>query len=347
METIKRGVRKFGMPRIIIIAFIIVILIGALLEGQDMAALISDSLVRVGQNMLLAVAMLPCILVGAGLNMGLAIGIVCGLLAGLLSVQFELVSWTGFLAACAMALLFGSIAGVLYGRLMNMVKGSEMLIGNYLGSAVVYLMCMFWFAAPFTNSTIIWPMGGTGVRTTVPVSDYYEKILNNFLAFQIGKVTVPTGLFLFVGAVCAVVYLFTRSRTGTVLRVTGNNQAFAGMIGVNVNRARIIGIALSTMLAAMGIVVYAQSYGFYQTYEGPLTMAFTPMAAILLGGATMRSVKIRHAVIGSFLIQILLTTALPVCNQLFPESNLSEVFRIIISNGIILYALSQAGGEGR
>lgn len=172
-------------------------------------------------------------------------------------------------------------------------------------------------------------------------------MLNNFLAFEIGGVTIPTGLFLFVFLVCFVVYFFTKSRTGTILRVAGNNPSFATMSGVNVNRARIVGIALSTMLGALGIVVYAQSYGFYQTYEGPLNMAFTPMAAILLGGSTMRNVKIRHAIIGSFLIQTLLTTALPVCNQLFPESNLSEVFRIIISNGIILYALSQAGGETR
>ena len=347
MDRMKQKVRQFGMPRIIIIAFIIVILIGALLEGQDMAALITDSLVRVGQNMILALAMLPCILVGAGLNMGLAIGIVCGLLAGLLSVQFGLMSWAGFLAAAALALAIGVLGGLLYGRLLNMVKGSEMLIGNYLGSSMVYLMCMFWFSAPFTNPTIIWPMGGTGVRTTVPVSDYYEKLLNNFLNFSIGRVIIPTGLFLFVALVCFIVYLFTKSRTGTILRVAGNNPAYAAMSGVNVNRARMIGIVLSTMLAALGIVVYAQSYGFYQTYEGPLTMAFTPMAAILLGGATMRSVKIRHAVIGTFMIQTLLTTALPECNQLFPESNLSEVFRIIISNGIILYALSQAGGETR
>lgn len=347
MEAVKRSVRQFGMPRIIIIAFIIVILIGAVLEGQDMPTLISDSLVRIGQNMMLAVAMLPCILAGAGLNMGLAIGIVCGLLAGLLSVQFGLVGWVGFLTAAALALLFGGLVGLVYGRLMNMVKGSEMLIGNYLGSAVVYLMCMFWFTAPFTNPSIIWPMGGTGVRTTVPVSDYYEKVLNNFLAFKIGEVTVPTGLFLFVFLICFAVYLFTRSRTGLVLHVTGDNPSYARMMGVNVDRARLVGIALSTMLSAIGIVIYAQSYGFYQTYEGPLTMAFTPMAAILLGGATMRSVKIRHAIIGSFLIQTLLTTALPVCNQLFPDSNLSEVFRIIISNGIILYALSQAGGENR
>ncbi|MET0017053.1 ABC transporter permease [Oscillibacter sp.] len=345
MDNIRRKIREFGMPRIIIIAFIFVILIGAMLEGQDMAALISDSLVRVGQNMILALAMLPAILVGAGLNMGLAIGIVCGLLAGLLSIQWGLMSWSGILMACLLALVFGSIVGVGYGKLLNLVRGSEMLIGNYLGSSVVYLMCMFWFAAPFTNPTIIWPMGGTGVRTTVPVSEYYEKVFNRFLAFKIGGVTIPTGLFLFVFLMCFLVYLFTKSKSGITLRVVGNNPSYAAMFGVNVNRARLIGIALSTALGSLGIVVYAQSYGFYQTYEGPLTMAFTPMAAILLGGATMRSVKIRHVIIGTFLIQTLLTTALPVSNQLFPESNLSEVFRIIISNGIILYALSQAGGN--
>jgi simple sugar transport system permease protein len=279
--------------------------------------------------------------------MGLAIGIVCGILAGLISVQLGFAGWAGLAVAMIGALLVGALTGLAYGRLLNMIKGSEMLIGNYLGSAVVYLMCMFWFAAPFTNPTIIWPMGGTGVRTTVPISDYYEKLLNRFLAVNIGGVTIPTGLFLFVFAVCFLVYLFTRSRTGMMLRLVGNNPSYAAMSGINVNKARLIGISMSTMLAALGIVVYAQSYGFYQTYEGPLTMAFTPMAAILLGGATMKNVKIRHAIIGSFLIQILLTTALPVCNQLFPESNLSEVFRIIISNGIILYALSQAGGDKR
>lgn len=347
MDNVKRTIRDFGMPRIIIIAFIIVILIGAVLEGQNMATLITDSLVRVGQNMILALAMLPAILVGAGLNMGLAIGIVCGILAGLLSVQWGLGGWAGLLVAMSLAIAIGGVVGLGYGRLLNLVKGSEMLIGNYMGSSVVYMMCMFWFAAPFTNPTIIWPMGGTGVRTTVPVSDYYEKVLNRFLSFQIGDVTVPTGLFLFAFLACFVVFLFTRSRTGTILRVVGNNPAYAAMSGVNVNRARLIGISLSTMLGALGIVVYAQSYGFFQTYEGPLTMAFTPMAAILLGGATMRSVKIRHVIIGTFLIQVLLTTALPVCNQLFPESNLSEVFRIVISNGIILYALSQVGGGTR
>ena len=347
MSTVRKKIREFGMPRVIIIAFILLILVGALLEGQDMAALISDSLVRVGQNMLLALAMLPTILVGAGLNMGIAIGIVCGILGGLISVELGLVSWGGLMFGILLAICAGMVGGFLYSLLLNRVRGSEMLIGNYLGSTVVYLMCMFWFAAPFRNPTIIWPMGGKGVRTTIPVSDFFEKVLNRFLMFKIGNVTIPTGLFLFVFLICFLMYLFTKSRTGMILRTVGNNPSFAAMSGIHINKARIIGITLSTVLAAIGINVYAQSYGFYQAYEGPLTMAFTPMAAILLGGATMKNVKIRHAIIGTFLIQTLLTTALPVCNQLFPESNLSEVFRIIISNGIILYALTQAGGERR
>lgn len=345
--NLKAKIKEFGMPRTIVIAFIALLFVGAILEGQNIATLVSDSLVRIGQNMILALAMLPMMLVGSGLNMGLAIGIVSGLLAGLLSLEWGFLGAIGLFGTMAMALTFGALVGMVYGRVLNRIKGSEMLIGNYLGSSVVYLMCMFWFAAPFTNPAIIWPMGGVGVRTTIPVSENYEKVLNMFLRFSIGNLTIPTGLILFDLLVCLIILLFTRSKTGTTLRLAGNNPSYAAMCGVNVNKARIIGICLSTALAALGIVVYAQSYGFYQAYEGPLTMAFTPMAAILLGGATLKRARVRNVILGTAMIQTLLTIALPVCNQLFPESDLSEIFRIIISNGIILYALSQAGGEKR
>jgi len=39
--------------------------------------------------------------------------------------------------------------------------------------------------------------------------------------------------------------------------------------------------------------------------------------------------------------------ALPVVNKVLPESNLPDVIRIIVSNGIILFALSKTkGGSG-
>ena len=74
-------------------------------------------------------------------------------------------------------------------------------------------------------------------------------------------------------------------------------------------------------------------------------MAFPAVAAILIGGASATKVKISHAIIGVFLFQGLLTIALPVANQVIEHGNLSEVLRMIIQNGIILYALTKVGGE--
>ena len=38
---------------------------------------------------------------------------------------------------------------------------------------------------------------------------------------------------------------------------------------------------------------------------------------------------------------------MPVANVLVPGSTISETLRILISNGIILYALTKSGGDSR
>ena len=71
------------------------------------------------------------------------------------------------------------------------------------------------------------------------------------------------------------------------------------------------------------------------------------LLAVLIGGASISKAKISHVLLGTFLFQGLLAVALPVINKFLPESNLSDVLRIIISYGIILYALSKTkGGRG-
>ena len=54
-----------------------------------------------------------------------------------------------------------------------------------------------------------------------------------------------------------------------------------------------------------------------------------------------------HVLIGTFLFQGVLTLGMPVANALVPQSTISETMRILISNGIILYALTKSGGESR
>ena len=117
--------------------------------------------------------------------------------------------------------------------------------------------------------------------------------------------------------------------------------------GIDVDRMRIIGTMLSTMLAAVGIIVYGQSYGFMQLYQAPRQMGFLAASAILLGGASTSRAKISNVIIGTFLFQGVLTLGMPVANALIPGSTISETLRILISNGIILYALTKSGGDTR
>jgi len=125
------------------------------------------------------------------------------------------------------------------------------------------------------------------------------------------------------------------------MRAVGENPRFAVASGLSVDKYRLIGIMLSTILGAIGIIVYAQSFGFLQLYTAPMFMGFTAVAAILIGGATIKKASIGNVFIGTFLFQGILVVALPVANKIMVTGDLAEISRIIISNGVILYALTQ------
>jgi simple sugar transport system permease protein len=116
---------------------------------------------------------------------------------------------------------------------------------------------------------------------------------------------------------------------------------FARAAGLDVDRGRIWANVLSTALGAIGIIIYSQSFGYTQLYLAPLMMAFPAVAAILVGGATASRASVSNVVIGVFILQGLFTSAPPVANEIFKGTDLSEIMRMIIQNGIILYALTQ------
>lgn len=130
------------------------------------------------------------------------------------------------------------------------------------------------------------------------------------------------------------------------MSTAGSNPRFAEASGITVNRQRIIGTVLSTVLGAVGILIYSQSYGFLQLYEGPMFMPFVAVAAVLIGGASVKKATISHVIIGTVLFLGIQVVAVPVANAFTAEwSSMGEISRKIIQNGVILYALTQAGGE--
>ncbi len=341
-------IKKLGVPRMIIGLFFVLLCVVALLYDLSLSGLMSNTLVRMGMNSILVLAMVPGIQCGIGLNLGLPIGIVGGLIGGLLAIEWQIGGWLGFLFACVVGMAISAVTGALYGMLLNRLKGSEMSVTTYVGFSIVSLMCIAWLVLPFNSLELRWPLG-TGLRNTIVMSDStsFGHLLDNFLSFSIGGFTVPTGLLLFMALCCYLVWLFMRSRTGVAMMAVGNNRRFAEATGVNVDRMRIIGTMISTMLGAVGILVYSQSYGFMQLYTAPRQMGFVAASAILIGGASTSRCKISHVLIGTFLFQGVLTLGMPVANALVPQSTISETMRILISNGIILYALTKSGGDQR
>lgn len=343
-EKIKGFINSFGIPRIIIIVFFLFLCTLAIMLKMPADMILSDILAWTGMNGVLVLAMVPGILCGIGMNFGIQIGIVCGLLGGLISIELNLTGFTAFLGAILISIPFAALMGYVYGILLNKVRGSEMMVATYAGFSIVSVMCIGWLLLPFKNPEMKWPMG-IGVRNTIALANNkYDKILNHFLEIKIGDFVFPTGLLLFFGFCCLLVWLFLRSRTGIALKAGGDNPVFAAASGIDVNTTRVLGTVLSTVIGAAGIIVYSQSYGFYQLYQAPLMMSFPAVAAVLIGGASAKKASISHVIIGTFLFQGLLAVAMPVANKLVPTGNLAEVVRIVVSNGIILYALTKAGG---
>ena len=340
-------VAKLGIPRVIIGVFFILLCFMTLWFDLSLSTLLSNTIVRMGMNSIMVLAMVPGIQCGISLNLGLPIGLVAGLIGGLLTIELGIPGWAGFLFAIVVGSVIAAVCGYLYAQMLNRLKGEEMSVTTYVGFSIVSLMCIAWLVLPFKSLKLRWPLG-TGLRNTIGLdSTNFKHILNDFLAFNIGDFTVPTGLLLFMALCCYLVWLFSRSKTGVAMQAVGNNPRFAQAAGINVDKMRIIGTVLSTVLGAVGILVYSQSYGFMQLYTAPRQMGFVAASAILIGGASTSRCKISHVLIGTFLFQGVLTLGMPVANVLVPGSTISETLRILISNGMILYALTKSGGDSR
>lgn len=358
MRELKFFIAAAGWPRITIALFLLALFLIAPFVQVKISTSISDTIVRFGRNGVMALAMVPMIRSGCGLNFGLPLGIIGGILGILISIELELVGLAGFLTAAGLGIFFAAVLGWGYGVLLNMVKGDEMMIATYVGFSSVAFMCMAWLLLPFKSKAMVWGFGGTGLRTTISMDQYWTNILSDFFVEVFSGLLpeslqhffsriLPVGMLLFFAFMCFLVWLFFRTRTGQAISAVGQNPEFARASGVDVDKMRTLSVVLSTVIGAIGIIVYAQSYGFVQLYLAPLFMAFPAVAAVLLGGASVNSVSIVHVLVGAFLFQGILTMTPSVINSMLDGIDISEVLRVIISYGLILYALTRRIREVR
>ncbi|ABI67753.1 ABC transporter permease subunit [Syntrophomonas wolfei] len=325
-------------PQIIISAFLILLIALSYILHMDLVVLLNQSMVKLVMNGVLVLSLIPMLNVGAGMNFGLPVGIIGGLVGMCLAVNFRMTGFYGFFMSILFTLMICTLLGWIYGLILNRVKGREEIAGTFIGFSFIPLMNYFWTLAPFQNREMLYPIGGQGLRPKISLENYFNHILDNFGLISIGNIEIPVGLIFVYAIICLFLYLYFRTKIGRATIAVGENEAFAKLSGINISQTRLIAIIISTIIAGFGICIYAQSYGFIQLYDEPLSMAFPAVSAILIGGSTGKKTFIFEAILGTYLLQSMYLLSVPIANEiLVPE--LTEILRSFITYGIILYAL--------
>ncbi len=340
MDRVRGAVQSFGLPRMIIAVFLLVLFIAAPFVGADFWTQVTNLFNRFSWNAVLVLAMVPMVHSGCGLNFGLPLGIISGLLGATLSIEWGFTGLTSFVMAVLIATPFALLFGAGYGWLLNKIKGGEMMIATYVGFSSVSFMCMMWLLLPYHKPDMVWGLAGKGLRTTISLEGYYAGVLSNFLQIRIGNLAIPTGALLVFALLAFLMWAFLHTKTGTAMTAVGSNPTFARAAGINIDRTRMLSVVMSTWLAAVGILMYEQGFGFIQLYMAPFNMALPAVSAILIGGASVNKASVTNVIIGTILFQGIVTMTPTVMNSMI-HMDISEVIRIIVSNGMILYALTR------
>ena len=329
--------KRMNPPQIIMFLFMVVLLIAAVAVDISMVSIVNDALIKWAMNGIIVLSLIPMINVGAGRNFGMSIGLSAGLWGMIFALYYRLTSWTGFLVSIAVGCVVAVVFGYLYAKILNHLKLNEEIVGTFAGYSFIPIMNLFYTFVPVTNRQMLYPIGGQGLRPKVNLDTYFAKILDNLWQVKIGEIVIPVGLFLCFMGMGVLLWLFSKTRTGMIFSSIAENEKFVQLSGINVNRYRTIGIVMSTVIAAIGVVVYSQSYGILHLYDGPFMMSFPAISAIVIGGATQNKAAVKNVMIGTFLYQTTYLLSIPVANALLiPE--MAELSRTIVTSGIILYA---------
>ncbi|MEK6263526.1 MAG: ABC transporter permease [Clostridium sp.] len=341
MVAVNKFVKDFGWARIIIALFLLSLFIAAPFFGVRIDTSVSDVIVRFGMNGILVLSMVPMIQSGCGLNFGVPVGLISGMMGAVVSLEYNLTGFAGIAVAFLVGLALAAVLGYLYGVLLNHVKGDEMIIATYVGFSFVFLMNIMYLILPFKNPASVLGFKGEGLRVTISIEEYWFHILSDVWKINVSKHLIfPTGMILFFILMALLVWGFFKTKLGTAITAVGSNPDYARASGISIDKMRIVSVMLSTMIAAVGMIVYQQSFGFVQMYNAPQAFVLATVAAILLGGASVNKATITHVVVGTILYQGILTMTPSVINSAI-NIDVSEIIRIRVSNGLIVYALTR------
>ena len=98
-SRLRQMIDSYGVPRMIITGFLLLMFVLVPFAGVDFATQISNVINRFSWNAIMVLAMVPMVHSGCGLNFGLPLGIISGLLGATLSIELGFTGPMSFVMA--------------------------------------------------------------------------------------------------------------------------------------------------------------------------------------------------------------------------------------------------------
>ena len=177
-------------------------------------------------------------------------------------------------------------------------------------------------------------IGTVAVIAVTAVMNFHPKFHYAMQTFAVPALTLLIAVL--VAVFC---HFLISTKLGQNFRAIGQDMKVAVSAGIDVDRTRIIAIAISTVLACLGQYISLQNIGSFSTYSAHENVATFAIAALLVSGASAKTAKIKHVFIGAAMFHTLFTVAPAVGANLFGDAVFGEYFRIFVSYGVIALSL--------
>lgn len=129
--------------------------------------------------------------------------------------------------------------------------------------------------------------------------------------------------------------IIVNTKLGQDFRTVGQDKHIAQVSGIKVNKVRELAIALSTLFAAWGQIIFLQNMGMLNTYGSHVQIALFAIAALLIGGASVSKATVGQAFLGVILFHTLFIVSPMAGKNLFGDPQIGEFFRAFVAYGVI------------
>ena len=171
----KQGdVRAWVRNNAVTVMFVLLCIICIIYSGQSMSYVIYEMFGRLSRNAFIVLALIIPIVAGMGINFAITIGAMAAQIAALWVIEWGVGGFGGFLLAMLLTMPIAALFGFLIGKLLNKMKGQEMIGGlilGYFANGLYQLLFLFIFGnlIPLNTPGLV-IKGSTGVANTIDLT---------------------------------------------------------------------------------------------------------------------------------------------------------------------------------